>query len=53
MYLYMDRFVIVASDGLWDFLSDEEAVAVVEESIKRNDKVCCIMYLYTYTYIYL
>ena len=33
------RFVIVASDGLWDFLSDEEAVATVAECIRSNEKV--------------
>uniref|UniRef100_K3WGS3 PPM-type phosphatase domain-containing protein n=1 Tax=Globisporangium ultimum (strain ATCC 200006 / CBS 805.95 / DAOM BR144) TaxID=431595 RepID=K3WGS3_GLOUD len=28
-----DRFVIIGSDGLWDFLSNEEAVEVVREQI--------------------
>ena len=32
-------FVIVASDGLWDFLSDEEAVAIVGDCIKNDYKV--------------
>ena len=31
-----DRFVIVASDGVWDFLSDEEAVAIVGECIRQQ-----------------
>jgi pyruvate dehydrogenase phosphatase len=29
-----DRFVVLASDGLWDFLSDEDAVAVVEQCLR-------------------
>lgn len=28
-----DRFVIIGSDGLWDFLSNEEAVEVVREQV--------------------
>ena len=26
-----DRWLIIASDGLWEFVSSEEAVAMVEE----------------------
>jgi len=31
-----DRFVVVASDGVWDFLSDEEAVAIVGRSLDAS-----------------
>ena len=33
-----DRFVIVASDGLWDFLGDQEAVSLVGECVRRNER---------------
>jgi len=32
-----DRFVVLASDGLWDFLSDEDAVAVVEGCLRDGN----------------
>jgi pyruvate dehydrogenase phosphatase len=32
-----DAFLIMASDGLWDFLSDEDAVAVVEKCIRDGN----------------
>lgn len=37
--LFYVRFVILATDGLWDYLTDEEAVAVVADCVLRNDKV--------------
>ena len=30
-----DAFVIVASDGLWDRLSNEDAVALVQDTVKH------------------
>lgn len=30
-----DEFVVLASDGLWDKLSNEEAVGVVNDTVKQ------------------
>ena len=30
-----DEFIIIASDGLWDKLSNEEAVALVHDTVKE------------------
>lgn len=43
MPFYFNSFVIIASDGLWDFLSDDEAVAVVADCIARGDKVATVV----------
>jgi len=32
-----DEFVILASDGLWDKLSNEDAVALVHDTVKEPD----------------
>lgn len=32
-----DRFVIIGSDGLWDFLSNDEAVEVVREEMAKGN----------------
>ncbi len=43
-----DEFVVVASDGLWDKLSNEEAVGLVYDTVKQPTmaaqryQTCCI-----------
>ncbi|TDH65798.1 hypothetical protein CCR75_007197 [Bremia lactucae] len=32
-----DKFIIIGSDGLWDYLSNEEAIEVVSEAISRGN----------------
>ena len=38
-----DKFVILASDGIWEFISSEEAVKIVGGIYgkKRNVEECC------------
>jgi serine/threonine protein phosphatase PrpC len=31
------RFIVIASDGLWEFISNEEAVAMVEPFYNSGD----------------
>mmetsp|Transcript_87095 Transcript_87095/g.247140 ORF Transcript_87095/g.247140 Transcript_87095/m.247140 type:complete len:112 (-) Transcript_87095:154-489(-) len=33
-----DQFVVVGSDGLWDFMSNEEAIAFVSERLSKTAK---------------
>ena len=32
-----DKFVIIASDGVWEFMDNEEAVAIVAPFFKKNN----------------
>lgn len=32
-----DKFVIVASDGIWEYLSNEQAVEIVSKYYDKND----------------
>ena len=37
-----DRFVIIASDGVWDYISSEEAVDIVRKQWEtRKSEACC------------
>ncbi|CAG9329311.1 unnamed protein product [Blepharisma stoltei] len=37
-----DKFLIVASDGIWDVISSEEAVKLVANALEKNKKdTCC------------
>ena len=43
---YYDKFIIVASDGLWEFISNEECVNIVKEYYLDNKIEECIEKLY-------
>ena len=45
-----DKFLILASDGLFEFMSNEELVNIVSEYYERNDIVGCSEYLYKESY---
>ena len=45
-----DKFLILASDGLYEFMSNEELVNIVSEYYERNDIVGCSEYLYKESY---
>ena len=45
-----DKFLILASDGLFEFMNNEELVNIVSEYYKRNDIVGCSEYLYKESY---
>ncbi|CEL99427.1 unnamed protein product [Vitrella brassicaformis CCMP3155] len=33
---HQDEFIVMGSDGVWDFLTDEEGVSIVRESLKSD-----------------
>ena len=41
-----DKFIIIASDGLYEFIESEEVVKFVAEFYKKNDIVGCCEFLY-------
>jgi serine/threonine protein phosphatase PrpC len=41
-----DKFVIIASDGIWEFISSEECINIVGKFYENNDVVQCCEYLY-------
>ena len=45
-----DKFLILASDGLFEFMSNEELLNIVSEYYERNDIVGCSEYLYKESY---
>ena len=45
-FLNEDKFFILASDGLWEFISSEEVVNIVKDFYLENDIEGAITYLY-------
>ena len=42
-----DKFVLIASDGVWEFISSEEVVNIIKEFYMKNDIKGCCEYLYS------
>ena len=45
-----DKFIVIASDGLYEFIESEEVVKLVGEFYKKNDIVGCCEFLYKESY---
>jgi len=45
-FLEEDKFMIIASDGLWEFISSEECVKMVKEFYLKDDIEGALNYLY-------
>ena len=45
-----DKFIILASDGLFEFISSEEVGNIIKEYYEKNDIVECCEYLYKESY---
>ena len=41
-----DKFIIIASDGLWEFISSDECIGMVKEFYLKNDIDGALNYLY-------
>ena len=41
-----DKFMIVASDGIWEFISSQECVDIIKEFYDKNDLKGCCEFLY-------
>ena len=41
-----DKFIILASDGIWEFMSNQEVVDVVKEFYMKNDLQGALFSLY-------
>ena len=41
-----DKFLVLASDGLFEFMENEEIVKIIQEYFEKNDIVGCCEYLY-------
>ena len=40
-----DKFIIVASDGIWEFISSQECIKIIGEYYWKRDLVGCLKYL--------
>ena len=41
-----DKFMIIASDGIWEFISSQECVNIISNFYEKNDIKGCCEYLY-------
>ena len=41
-----DKFMIIASDGIWEFISSQECVDIIQKYYENNDLKGCCDYLY-------
>ena len=41
-----DKFMIIASDGIWEFISSQECVSIIKDFYEKNDLKGCCEYLY-------
>ena len=41
-----DKFMIIASDGIWEFISSQECIDIIQNYYENNDLKGCCEYLY-------
>ena len=41
-----DKFMIIASDGVWEYISNEECVNFIKDYYVKNDMKGCCKFLY-------
>ena len=41
-----DKFMLVASDGVWEFISNEECMNIIGEFYEKDDMKGCCEFLY-------
>ena len=46
LFLEEDKFIIIASDGLWEFISSDECIGMVKEFYLKDDIDAALNYLY-------
>ena len=46
VFVNEDKFIVIASDGVWEFISNEEVVNIVKDFYLNNDIEASLNYLY-------
>ena len=41
-----DKFMIIASDGIWEFISSQECINIIKGFYEKNDMKGCADFLY-------
>ena len=45
-FLHEDKFLIIASDGIWEFINSDDCVNIVKDYYLKNDVEGCVNFLY-------